>query len=134
MRSDSGPRHVSVPIDRHLVDHPDERGLSHEWRLGHRKPRLHLDRRYRCPSLGAFYERYLGGVRDTFDWGPDSAVFVGWPTYALSSARRQGQPGPSPEATTIEVWWRASNAQVLYERAVADGVPILVEPFDGPFG
>ena len=82
----------------------------------------------------AFYERYLGGVRDTFDWGRDSAVFVGWPTYALSSARRPGQPGPSPDTTTIQVWWRASNAQVLYERAAADGVPILVQPFDGPFG
>ena len=28
----------------------------------------------------AFYERYLGGNRDTFDYGPRSAVFVGWPT------------------------------------------------------
>ena len=82
----------------------------------------------------AFYERYLGGVRDSFDWGPDSAVFVGWPTYALSSARRQGQLGPSPDSSTIQVWWRASNSQVLYERAAADGVPILVAPFDGPFG
>ena len=27
-----------------------------------------------------------------------------------------------------------SDAQALYERAAADGVPILVEPFDGPFG
>ena len=26
-----------------------------------------------------FYERYLGATRDTFDYGPDSAVFVGWP-------------------------------------------------------
>ena len=25
----------------------------------------------------AFYERYLGGIRDTFDFGPQSAVFVG---------------------------------------------------------
>ena len=40
----------------------------------------------------------------------------------------------SRPAATIQVWWRASDAQVLYERAVADGVPILVEPFDGPFG
>ena len=81
-----------------------------------------------------FYERYLGGVRDTFDFGPASAVFVGWPTYALSSARPPGQAGPSPETTSIQLWWRASDAQALYERAVAEGVPILVEPFDGPFG
>ena len=24
----------------------------------------------------AFYERYLGGIRDTFDFGPGSAVFM----------------------------------------------------------
>ena len=81
-----------------------------------------------------FYVRYLGAVRDTFDFGPDSAVFVGWPTYALSSARRPGQPGPSPESTSILLWWRASDAQALCDRAVGDGIPVLVEPFDGPFG
>jgi predicted enzyme related to lactoylglutathione lyase len=82
----------------------------------------------------AFYERYLGGIRDTFDFGPDSAVFVGWPTLALSAARRPGQPGPSPETTSIQLWWRASDAQALYELAVAGSVRILAEPFDGPFG
>src|SRR3954453_2895644 len=76
-------------------------------------------------SSAAFYERYLGGVRDTFDFGPGSAVFVGWPTYALSSVRRPGQPVPSPDTTTIQVWWRASDAQALYEQAAADGVPIV---------
>lgn len=44
----------------------------------------------------AFYAEFLGAVRDTFDWGPGSAVFVGWPTVALSGIRRPGQPGPSP--------------------------------------
>ena len=81
-----------------------------------------------------FYERYLGAVRDTFDFGPDSAVFVGWPTFALSSVRRPGLPEPSPGTTTIQLWWRASDAQALYEQARAGGVPILTEPFDGPFG
>jgi predicted enzyme related to lactoylglutathione lyase len=82
----------------------------------------------------SFYERYLGAVRDTFDFGPDSAVFVGWPTFALSSARRPDLPEPSPDTTSIQLWWRASDAQALYERAVADAVPILAAPFDGPFG
>ncbi len=82
----------------------------------------------------AFYERYLGAVRDTFDWGPQSAVFVGWPTVALSGARRPGQPGPSPSTTSIALWWRASDAQALYEAAAEAGVPIPQEPFDGPFG
>ena len=82
----------------------------------------------------AFYEEYLGGVRDSVDFGPESAVFVGWPTYALSSARRPGAPGPSPDTTSIQVWWRASDAQALHDRAAAGGVRILREPFDGPFG
>jgi predicted enzyme related to lactoylglutathione lyase len=82
----------------------------------------------------AFYEEYLGAIRDTFDFGPQSAVFVGWPTVALSGARRPGQPGPSPETTSISLWWRASDAQALYERAAGGGVPIVREPFDGPFG
>ena len=85
-------------------------------------------------NSAAFYEEYLGGVRDSFDFGPDSAVFVGWPTYALSSARRPGAPGPSPDTTSIQVWWRASDAQALHDRAAAAGVRILREPFDGPFG
>lgn len=81
-----------------------------------------------------FYEQHLGAVRDTFDWGPASAVYVGWPTVALSAVRRPGQPGPSPETTSIQLWWRASDAQALYESVLAAGVPILREPFDGPFG
>ena len=81
-----------------------------------------------------FYERHLGMVRDTFDFGPESAVFVGWPTVALSAARRPGQPGPSPDTTSIQLWWRASDAQALHDQAVAAGIPILAEPFDGPFG
>jgi predicted enzyme related to lactoylglutathione lyase len=82
----------------------------------------------------AFYETHLGAVRDPFDFGPDAVAFVGWPTFAVSSARRPGQPGPSPETTTIQLWWRASDARALHERVAAAGVPILVEPFEGPFG
>ena len=82
----------------------------------------------------AFYEEYLGAIRDTFDFGPDAVAFVGWPTFALSSVRRPGEAGPSPETTTIQLWWRASDAQAVYDKAVAGGVRILLEPFDGPFG
>jgi predicted enzyme related to lactoylglutathione lyase len=82
----------------------------------------------------AFYERYLGAIRDTFDFGPGAVAFVGWPTFALSSVRRPGQPEPSPESSPIQLWWRASDARALHERVMADGVPILAEPFDGPFG
>jgi predicted enzyme related to lactoylglutathione lyase len=77
-----------------------------------------------------FYETYLGGVRDTFDFGPQAVAFVGWPTFALSSVR----PPTSPETCSIQLWWRASDAQALHDRAAADGVTILQAPFDGPFG
>ena len=80
----------------------------------------------------AFYERYLGAIRDTFDFGPEAVAFVGWPAFAVTSA--PGQPEPSPESTSIRLWWRASDAQAVYEGAVADGVPILIELSDGPFG
>lgn len=81
-----------------------------------------------------FYERYLGAVRDTFDFGPEAVAFVGWPTFAISSVRRPGQSVGSPASSTIQLWWRASDAQALYEAAAAGGVAILAEPFDGPFG
>lgn len=77
----------------------------------------------------AFYERYLGAIRDPFDFGPSAVAFVGWPTVALNASRP-----PSPDGTSIQVWWRAADAQALYEEVSADGVPILAEPFDGPFG
>ncbi len=81
-----------------------------------------------------FYETYLGAIRDTFDFGPDAVAFVGWPTFALNSRQRPGQPGTSPESTSIQLWWRAGDAQTLYAKARDAGIRILQEPFDGPFG
>lgn len=81
-----------------------------------------------------FYERYLGAIRDTFDFGPQAVAFVGWPTFALNASRGPDVPGPAAATSPIQLWWRASNAQPLYERVKADGVPILAEPVDGPFG
>src|SRR4026209_222739 len=80
----------------------------------------------------AFYVEHLGAIRDTFDWGPGSAVFVGWPTVALSGIRRPGQPGPSPDTTSIQVWWRASDPQALYESVVAGGGDIIPRPLARP--
>jgi predicted enzyme related to lactoylglutathione lyase len=82
----------------------------------------------------AFYEKYLGATRDTFDFGKGAIAFVGWPTFAVNSTGAPGQPAPAPESTSISLWWRASDAQALYELVSAEGVPILREPFDGPFG
>jgi hypothetical protein len=57
----------------------------------------------------------------------------------LASVRREldtptRTAGPSPETTSIQLWWRASDAQALCERAAADGITIFAEPFEGPFG
>jgi predicted enzyme related to lactoylglutathione lyase len=75
-----------------------------------------------------FYEEHLGAIRDTFDFGTGGVAFVGWPTFALNTARP-----PTPD-TAINLWWRASDVQALYEQVTAAGVEILAEPFDGPFG
>lgn len=80
----------------------------------------------------AFYEKYLGAIRDTFDFGRGAVAFVGWPALALNAA--PGQAIAATESSPIQLWWRASDAQALYETVMADGVPILQEPFDGPFG
>src|SRR2546423_14921442 len=82
----------------------------------------------------SFYERHLGAVRDTFDFGPNAVAFVGWPTFAVSSVRPPGTAAPSGEDSPIQLWWRASDAQALHDRVKADGVTILPEPFDRPFG
>src|SRR5438309_12101233 len=82
----------------------------------------------------SFYEQHLGAIRDTFDFGPDAVAYVGWPTFALSAVRRPGQSGPSPDTTTIQLWWRARDAQALCAKVESAGVRILPEPFDGPFG
>jgi predicted enzyme related to lactoylglutathione lyase len=79
-----------------------------------------------------FYETYLGAIRDTFDFGPGAVAFVGWPTFAVNSAR--GQAGLDAATSPIQLWWRAGDVHALYEQAVAGGVTILQEPFDGPFG
>ena len=81
-----------------------------------------------------FYERYLGAIRDTFDFGPQAIAYVGWPTFAINATPRSDRPAGDAASSTIQLWWRASDAQALFEAASADGVVILVEPFDGPFG
>jgi len=80
-----------------------------------------------------FYEEYLGARRDPYDFGAAAVAFLGWPAFSVSAAR-PGRPGPNPNATSISLWSRSADAQALYERVREAGVPILREPFDGPFG
>jgi predicted enzyme related to lactoylglutathione lyase len=83
----------------------------------------------------AFYEEHLGAVRDTFDFGATRAVaFVGPPIPFIVTAPRPGQPGPAPDVSSIALWWKAKDAQAVYERMERAGVAILRRPFDGPFG
>jgi predicted enzyme related to lactoylglutathione lyase len=86
------------------------------------------------PRSAAFYEGHLGAVRDTFDFGTNAVAFVGRPIPFTVSAPRPGQPGPAPDTSSIALWWKASDAQALYVRVREAGVPIVREPFDGPFG
>jgi predicted enzyme related to lactoylglutathione lyase len=81
-----------------------------------------------------FYTRHLGAVRDTFDFGPEAVAFVGWPTFAISSVGRPGQVIGPAATSPIQLWWRASDVQALFESVAAAGVTILAEPSDGPFG
>lgn len=81
----------------------------------------------------AFYERHLGAQRDPYNFGPTTVAFLGWPAFAVSAARPD-RPAPNPQATSIALWWRSADAQVLYERLQDAGVTILREPVDGPFG
>ena len=82
----------------------------------------------------AFYEGHLGAVRDTFDFGPGALAYVGWPTFAINATHGRTRADLAADSSPIQLWWRASDADALYERVAAAGVPILTEPFDGPFG
>ncbi|MDQ6773144.1 MAG: VOC family protein [Candidatus Dormibacteraeota bacterium] len=86
------------------------------------------------PRSAAFYETHLGAKRDPFDFGPAAVAFLGPPVPFTVRRASQGQPGPAGAASSIALWWKASDPQAVYERVKAAGVPILQEPFDGPFG
>src|SRR5215469_5455401 len=84
------------------------------------------------PRSAAFYETHLGAVRDPFDFGSAVVAFVGPPIPFTLSAPRPGQPGPAADTSSIALWWKASDAQAVYERVKAAGVPIVQEPYNGP--
>lgn len=83
-----------------------------------------------------FYETKLG-LRRTPASPPGAIVFDTTPT---SFAVREPLPGvdlaaisPRPGAG-VALWLLADDAQELHDQLAADGVPIVAEPFDGPFG
>ena len=84
----------------------------------------------------AFYETRLGLTR--LPASPPGAVVFDAKPCAL--AVREPLPGvdldaisPNPGAG-IALWLAADDAQKLHDGLAEAGVPIAVEPFDGPFG
>ncbi|MGP3534630.1 VOC family protein [Microbacterium sp. RD1] len=82
-----------------------------------------------------FYEQTLGLTRVPTP-NPEAAVFsAGATTFAV----RAPLPGtdldaiPQPGAG-VAVWFGSDDAGRLHARLAAEGVPIVQEPFAGPFG
>jgi predicted enzyme related to lactoylglutathione lyase len=81
-----------------------------------------------------FYERELGLQRAT---GSPPSV-VAFQTSPIPFAVREPLPGTDLEAGPtglgVSVSLRADDAQALHDQLNAHGVPILIDPFDTPFG
>jgi hypothetical protein len=79
------------------------------------------------PRSARFYEQHLDARRDPYDFGPSAVAFLGWPAFSVS-APRPGQPGPSPDATTIALWWRSADARAHHERTRPRACPSSANP------
>lgn len=82
-----------------------------------------------------FYERFLGLVRAASS-PPHAVVFD---TRPIAFAVREVAPGVDLDAVAqpglgAAVWLHAPDAQEIHDALVADGVPIVTAPVDGPFG
>lgn len=81
-----------------------------------------------------FYEQRLGPHRAPAS-PPDAVVFA---TEPVPFAVRVPLPGTDLDAGQpglgVALWLRADDAQAMHDRLAADGVAIVREPFDGPFG
>ena len=86
-------------------------------------------------NSAAFYEQYLGPVRNPA--GPTHAVV--FDTKPVAFAVRDRLPGVDLNAIKqpgegIAVWLHTPDAQQIHNALADDGVTIVTEPFDGPFG
>ena len=81
-----------------------------------------------------FYEQQIG-LRRAPQSPPGAVVFI---TEPIAFAVREPLPGTDLDAGRpglgVALWLRAEDAQAIHDRLVAQGVPILTEPLDGPFG
>ncbi len=82
----------------------------------------------------AFYEAKLGLTRAPQS-PPGAIVFT---TSPIAFAVRKPLPGTDLDigqpGLGVALWFAAKNAADLHALLEADGVPIVTEPFDGPFG
>jgi predicted enzyme related to lactoylglutathione lyase len=82
-----------------------------------------------------FYETQLGLTRAPVA-PPHAVVFTTTPAFAV----RDTLPGVDLDAVTpnpgvgVVLWLAADDAQAQHDSLAANGVPITVPPFDGPFG
>ena len=85
-------------------------------------------------ASAAFYETRLGLARAPQS-PPGAVVFT---TSPIAFAVRSPSPGTDldsgPVGLGVALWMATDDAQSLHDRLAADGVPILVAPFQGPFG
>lgn len=81
-----------------------------------------------------FYEQRLG-LRRVPASPPHAIVFA---TEPIAFAVREPLPGVDLDAGRpglgVALWLRADDAQALHDELAAEGVAIVTEPFDGPFG
>lgn len=83
-----------------------------------------------------FYTEQLGMRRVPVS-PPGAVVFD---TAPIPFAVRDPLPGVDLAAATprpglgVALWLRADDPQGLHDRLAGTGVPVLVAPFDGPFG
>ena len=84
-------------------------------------------------TSAAFYTEHLGLARAQVS--PDHAVVFA--TEPIAFALRE----PLVDLDAVEhlgwgvaIWLKADDPKDLHDAMVLAGVPILVEPFDGPFG
>lgn len=85
-------------------------------------------------AAAAFYEQRVGLTRAPVA-PPGAVVFA---TEPIPFAVRDPAPGvdldAGPAGLGVALWMAADDAQGLHDRLAGDGVPIVTEPFDGPFG
>ncbi len=85
-------------------------------------------------AAATFYETELGLTR-TPQSPPGAVVFT---TSPIPFAVREPLPGTDLDSGQpglgVALWLAADDVAALHDRLATDGVPIVTEPFDGPFG